>query len=104
MKGWLMVLIIILLSTAAWVFYFSEPNLLLVAQGPVLVYESVDDATATLPQKVIAELQLHQSVDVIQCIDVKHYQIYKVRLPDGRFGFVNEGRYVLLRNGKPSAC
>ena len=104
-KHWLLIMgVILLFSTVMWIRYFYKPNLLLVAQDSVPVYESLDRAKAAPPQIIIARLQPYQSVEIIKCIDVKHYQIYKVRLPDGRLGFVNEGKYILIRNSKPSSC
>lgn len=94
----------LILTLVVSVFYFSKTNLSLVAQEPVSIYESVDSALAPPPQKIITKLQPQKSVDVIRCIDVKHYLIYEVRLHDGQVGFVNEGKYILLRNGKASAC
>lgn len=75
---------------------YSE-NLVLVANGVVNVYESVDVAMAPLPQEPIAKLMPQNRAEVIKTVDVKHYLIYKVRLSDGRVGFVNDGDYILLQ-------
>jgi hypothetical protein len=32
---------------------------------------------------------------VLNCIDVKEYEVYKVRLADGKVGYVNNGTYEL---------
>jgi hypothetical protein len=55
-------------------------------------------------QKAIAKLSSGQSVPVAECVDVKHFLIYKVDLPDGRNGFVLDGHYSLMRNGKKAFC
>lgn len=85
-------------------FHFSDPRLILAADSTVPVYVGIDEALAAPPAGVIAELQPQQQVKVVRCVDVKHYIIYKVQLPDGRIGFVNDGKYTLLRDGKPSFC
>ncbi|MFC3285981.1 hypothetical protein [Litchfieldella rifensis] len=83
---------------------FHERELFLVANGIVPIYETSEDAMSSPPKGIIAELQAQQRVKVVKCIDVKHYLIYKVRLSDGRIGYVIEGEYVLLRNGEQSHC
>lgn len=96
-KGWFTIsLFIIALILGVWFLNFAEPNLKLIAQGQVHVYGSVDSALSPLPQKVVSELEPDQGVNVVKCVDVKHYQIYKVRLPDGKIGFVNDGKYKLV--------
>lgn len=58
----------------------------------------------TLPkEKAWKYLAPQQKVQVLSCVDVKHYPIYEISL-DEEVGFVNEGNYVLLRNGKPAIC
>ena len=67
--------------------------------------EKTDAADLTLTMKspappAIAQLSAGESVLVTKRVDVKHYLIYKVRLPDGRDGFVLDGEYTLMRDGK----
>lgn len=83
---------------------FSTKGLVLVAEETVYIYETQKKAMAWPSQKVIAKLSSGQSVPVAECVDVKHYLIYKVELPDGRNGFVLDGNYSLMRNGKKAFC
>lgn len=83
---------------------FQERGLFLVANGVVPVYETPVKAMSDLPREKMNTLSSQQRVRVFKCIDVKHYQIYKIKCLDGNIGYVNEGDYVLLRNGKPSYC
>ncbi|MCU7921042.1 MAG: hypothetical protein KZQ95_22185 [Candidatus Thiodiazotropha sp. (ex Epidulcina cf. delphinae)] len=104
-RPWLMIMgLMLALVVAALMFHFSDPKLMLVAESAVPIYAGVDEALASPPVGIIAELQPRQQVKVIRCVDVKHYLIYKVRLSDGQIGFVNDGKYTLLRDGKPSFC
>lgn len=82
----------------------QERDLLLIANSTVPVYDAPENALAPPPRTMIAELQAQQQVAVIKCSDVKHYQIYKIRLPDGRVGYINEGSYMLVRNGERAHC
>lgn len=79
---------------------FQERGLSLIAKEVVPVYETLETAMSLPPKKKIAELQAQQEVKVLKCIDVKHYLVYKVRLSDGEIGFINEGEYILFRDGK----
>lgn len=83
--------------------FFQEKNLVLFAKDSVPIYATIEDATAG-NGVVISEMIAGQHVPLLECIDVKHYLIYKIRMPDGRIGFVNEGSYLLLRYDKPSHC
>ncbi len=82
----------------------GKPALYLVARTDVAVYASATDAMGKPPVKPESSLAPAQRAEVVDCLDVKHYLIYKVRLADGRVGFVNVGEYSLERNGKPSSC
>ncbi len=90
------------------IYMYSPRGLTLVANDKVLVYATEDEAMAWPHPAAIAELSAGQSVPVTKCVDVKHYLIYKVRLPDGRDAFVLEGDYTLMRGGKeagiPGQC
>ncbi|MFZ6659147.1 hypothetical protein [Undibacterium sp. TJN19] len=77
-------------------------GLYLVANEDIPVYAAEKEAMTSISSQV--KLPATQRASVIECIDVKHYLIYKVRMPDGREGFVNNGKYSLERNGKPSYC
>lgn len=90
---------ILFLIAIVWVIY-KPTNSLLVTNNNVKVYKSLETALAKPPQKPMATLMTQERVEVIKNIDVKHYLIYKVRLLDGRIGFINEGEYILLKNTK----
>lgn len=79
---------------------FDEKGLFLVAEGFVPVYATVEDSLAILPVNSIMKLEPEQKVRVLKRIDVKHYQIYKISLSDGSVGYINEGKYELIRNKK----
>lgn len=81
-----------------------EKGLSLVAREVVPVYGTQSEAMAVPAPQAIAELSAQQAVPVERCIDVKHYLIYRVQLPDGRRGFVNSGEYALMRDGKAAVC
>jgi hypothetical protein len=51
------------------------------------------------------ELAPNQRVPVLRCVDVKQYQIYKVRVLDGKVGYVNVGTYELTdKGGSVTSC
>lgn len=79
-------------------------DLYIVAQKNVPVYSFEKDAITLPSPKTGQKLVPYQRVQVIECIDVKHYLIYKIRMQNGKFGFINEGEYFLERNNKPAAC
>lgn len=90
----------------AAVAYFasSTHGLNLVTKDLVLVYEAEVHATTWPHPAAMTELPAGRSVPVTRCIDVKHYLIYEIRLPDGRQGFVLDGNYELIRNGSVASC
>lgn len=81
---------------------FSDNNTVLHANGIVPIYKTPEDAMPSSHEGTISELYAQQQVEVEKFVDVKHYQIYRVRLPGGIVGYVNEGDYVLLRNDNES--
>lgn len=83
--------------------YTAKP-LILVAQGKVPVFGTVEDSMKSPEPNPVMELISQQSVEVVSCVDVKHYLVYKVRSSDGTIGYVNNGDYILLRDGKKSYC
>lgn len=83
---------------------FSTNGLMLVAGDAVHVYATQEQAMTWPNPKAMTELSSGQSVPVTECVDVKHYLIYKIRLPDGRNGFVLDGNYNLMRDGKQAFC
>ena len=94
--GAVIVLGIILFMGNMW----SSRGLTLVTKGTVPVYATQEDAMKSPAPPAIAQLSAGESVLVTKRVDVKHYLIYKVRLPDGRDGFVLDGEYTLMRDGK----
>lgn len=76
---------------------FNERGLFLVAEEFVPVYETVEGSLVNYPMKSVAGLEPRQKARVLKRVDVKHYQIYKVELSGGKIGYVNEGKYKLLR-------
>ena len=77
---------------------------MLVTKDSVPVYHSEADSMASPSPEPLIILPPKQSVVVKECVDVKHYIIYKVELADGRIGYINAGEYDLVRGGKPSYC
>lgn len=82
----------------------SKDPLMLVTKDSVPVYHSEADSMASPSPEPLIILPPKQSVVVKECVDVKHYIIYKVELADGRIGYINAGEYDLVRGGKPSYC
>jgi hypothetical protein len=97
-------LIIIVGLTILLANVWSRRGLVLVAKDDIPVYATQEDATKSPPPSPLARLASGQSVPVKKCVDVKHYFIYKVRLADGRDGFVLEGEYSLMRGDEEAFC
>lgn len=98
------VIIFSVIMCFSYITYFKESNLFLVSYDIVPVYKTKAEAISSPPKNSFSKLLYNERVQVIKCVDVKHYQIYKVRLLNGEFGYVNEGKYVLLRDEKQSHC
>lgn len=96
-KLFIVICFVCLIFSTLIIYSFYSENLILVANGVVNVYESVDVAMAPLPQEPIAKLVPQNRAEVIKTVDVKHYLIYKVRLSDGLVGFVTDGYYIVLQ-------
>ena len=79
-------------------------TLILRTEGSTPVYATQADALRSPPASVMAQLAGGADVQVTKCIDVKHYFVYQVRLPDGRKGFVLDGKYSLRRDGELANC
>lgn len=76
---------------------FNERGLFLVAEEFVPVYETVEASLVKYPMKSVAGLEPKQKARVLKRVDVKHYQVYKIEFSDGKIGYINEGKYKLLR-------
>lgn len=72
----------------------------LLANGPVPIYRTQEDALSGNQSLAYRLLSKGQQVTVVKSIDVKHYQIYKVKPSNGEIGYVNDGDYSMLRDGK----
>ena len=81
-------------------YMWSPRGLTLVTKGKVPVFATQEDAMKSPSPPAITQLSAGESVPVTKRVDVKHYLIYKIRLPDGRDGFVLDGEYSLMRDGK----
>lgn len=93
------------LGIILFIAYMRPPRgITLIAEGTVPVYATQEDAIKSPSPPTIAQLSAGERVPVTKCLDVKHYLIYKVRLPDGRDGYVLDGKYLLMKNGKPTCC
>lgn len=80
-------------------FIQRKPPLYLMENDIVPVFSSQEDAMNLSKEMAWKSLEPQQKVQVLSCVDVKHYLIYEVSI-DGKEGFVNEGNYVLLRKDK----
>jgi hypothetical protein len=79
-------------------------ELYLTAREQVPLYDSVEGSLQLPAAAVRSRLTISERVQVLECIDVKHYLVYKVRRSDGAVGFVNDGHYDLQKAGKPATC
>ncbi len=68
--------------------------------GPVPVYKNIEDAMSGNRSLAFVVLPPSKQAIVVDSIDVKHYQIYKVKLSDGSVGYINDGDYKLRKNGE----
>jgi hypothetical protein len=70
------------------------PSLFLVTKGAVSVY-ATEAASKSRGLAPLRTLPASTRVEVMSCIDAKHYMLYQVRLSDGSIGFINDGNYDL---------
>ncbi|MCX2803352.1 hypothetical protein OQJ68_16360 [Microbulbifer thermotolerans] len=75
-------------DTGMWnyvaVFYMQQkPPLYLMAKEIVPVFSSQEDAMTLPKERAWKNLEPQQKVQVLSCVDVKHYLIYKVSLNGG---------------------
>lgn len=69
------------------------------------VFATAGESMSSATVHPISELQQNQRVPVLRCVDVKVYLVYKIRLPDGKVGYVNDGKYDLTdKNGSLTSC
>jgi hypothetical protein len=101
------ILLIFFIAASGFAFFIFMNiinNINLIAIDPVPVYSYQEEAMKNPAPNPRLYLMPGQQVEVAKCIDVKHYQIYKIKSPDGKPGFILDGNYRLEHNGKPSAC
>lgn len=83
----------------------EQQDVFLVANEPVPVFTTKELPIGPSADHTLAVLAPKQRVPVLDCADVKDYPVYKIRLPDGRMGFVNEGHYTLQdKDGRAAPC
>jgi hypothetical protein len=98
------VILLVVFGFIGLFFYMQQkPQLYLMAKDSVPVFLSQQDALTLPKDRAWKSLAPQQKVKVLSYVDVKHYLIYEISI-NGEVGFVNEGNYVLLRNGKPAIC
>jgi hypothetical protein len=74
----------------------GEPDdIHLVTSDSVSVFATKQESISPSVASPLAVLEPDARVPVLDCIDEGAYSIYKVRLSDGRSGFVNDGDYRL---------
>ncbi len=97
--------VLVIAGVIYYVWFINSPRgMMLVAQGDVTVFSTVENAEAWPHPAGIYKLHFNQAVRVLRCSYEKDYRIIKVRLADNREGFVIDGDYVLLRNNEPTNC
>lgn len=85
-------------------YVYSPRGMVLVAQSEVAIYATEEEAIKRPLPSAISVLPAGQSVPVMRCSYGKDYRIVRVHLPDGRDGFVVDGKYVLMRDGESVNC
>jgi 2-hydroxychromene-2-carboxylate isomerase len=87
-----------------WFYMRSPRGMILMTEEIVPVYATEKDALTSPSPAAIEKLAAGKNVPVIRCVDVKSYYLHEVRLPDGKTGFINEGKYILMRNNEIAFC
>lgn len=91
-----------IMAATAWLimslFGCSGDKIILLAKGPVPVYNTQEDALSGNKDLASGIIREGQQVLVLKCIDVKHYQIYKIKTANGLIKYVNDGNYSLINN------
>jgi hypothetical protein len=86
------------------VYLNRSESVFLSAKESVPVYATLAESRSPSSSPV-AVIEPKQKIPVVECIDVKEYQVYEVRLPDGKSGYVNIGKYDLTdRDGSLTSC
>lgn len=98
------IVIFVMIFLFVYKFFLIKNKYMLVAINPVTIYASEDDAAKWPHVKGIATLESNQKLQIIACIDIKSYLIYKVNLLDKNIGYILDGDYHILKNGKKADC
>lgn len=104
MKKTSYVILFLIAVSFSFFYYLYNKDLNLVTKGKVKVYATVHDAMTWPHPLEIKILPKDHIFPVVECVDEKTYLIYKIRLPDGSYGFVLEGDFKLMRDNKESYC
>jgi hypothetical protein len=91
---WTGVLVAVAASVATVVYLNRSESVFLTTKGSVPVYATLEESRSP-SSPTIAVIEPKQKMPVLNCIDVKEYEVYKVRLADGKVGYVNIGTYEL---------
>jgi hypothetical protein len=87
----------VLASFLFWVYIFIGEKITLIALEPIIVVRGLNNALLGKPENVIATVPVGEHLRVTGCVDTKSYIIPKVRLTDGRVGYVHSGQFNLIR-------
>jgi hypothetical protein len=80
-----------------WVYFFIGEKITLVALEPIIVVRDLSNALSGKPENAIATVSVGEHLRVISCADTKSYIIPKVRLADGRVGYIHSDKFNLIR-------
>ena len=83
--------ILLLVTVGVWWFVHRDPHLVLATSQPTDLLENPSPKDYALPNQVITVLEKGTWLKVVQVIYGKDYVAYKVRLPDGRSGYIIGG-------------
>lgn len=104
-SAWIRILLVTAATVAVVIYLNRRESVFLTAKESVPVFATVGESMSSSAPHPITALEQNQRVPVLQCVDVKVYLVYKIRLPDGKVGFVNSGKIDLTdRNGSLTSC
>jgi hypothetical protein len=102
--GWIGISMAAAATVVAAIYINQRELVFLTAKESVPVFATIEDLKSS-SSPTVSVLELNQRVPVLKCIDTKEYQIYKVRLLDGKLGYVLVGKYELTdRDGSMMSC
>ncbi len=101
---WIGILMAAVATTVTVVYVHRSGSVFLSAKESVPVYATLEESSSP-SSSTVAVIEPKQKVPVMECIGVKEYQVYEIRLPGGKSGYVNIGKYDLTdRHGNLSSC